>query len=73
MVKIDFEPVLAVAKAIGQLNQNCMISANAVANWNNDPDQTAENVALTLEYAALLAEQDTLVSSPRLVPELTPA
>ena len=32
-------------------------NADPIALWNNAPDQTAENVATTMEFAAVLAEQ----------------
>lgn len=34
----------------------------AIADWNNDPTQTAENVAAGLEFAALYVEQQALVA-----------
>ena len=34
-----------------------------IAAWNNAPDQTAENVALTLEFAALCEEQREALGS----------
>lgn len=33
-----------------------------IAHWNNAPDQTAENVAVAMEYAALCAEQEAALA-----------
>jgi hypothetical protein len=54
------ESVIALANVISQrfgLRLNKGAEGNAIAIWNNAPERTPEEVALTMEFAALCAEQ----------------
>jgi hypothetical protein len=55
--RIDGRPELSAFVADALQLPMCWSKPAAIANWNNAADQTAENVATGLEYAALLWEQ----------------
>lgn len=56
------EAVKALARLLPQRPSSwqsaIMCAAHNVAHWNNSPDQTQENVAATMELAAILLEQE---------------
>jgi hypothetical protein len=50
--------LLHLAKTLDPTIEEWPDAGTIILNWNDAADQTAENVALGLEYAALVAEQE---------------